>query len=200
MSHHETQRARDATDGHASPNAAGGATMPPYRSSPRAMLLLLVAMLLFFVATAVLIRLIFATRIPELTAARLEHARQLWQRHGPKSYDLDVEIRGARPGDAHVEVRDSVVTAATRDSREPPRWTWDEWTVPGQFDTLERELEMAEDPEHEMQAPAGAQLHVHCEFDPQFGFPRRYHRFGTSGVPEVYWQASRFQPYGDHDE
>jgi hypothetical protein len=65
--------------------------------------------------------------------------------------------------------------------------------VPGRFDELERELEMAADPEHEMQAVAGTRLSVRCEFDPQLGFPRQFHRIAYGGGTEVYWRVTRFQ-------
>jgi len=62
------------------------------------------------------------------------------------------------------------------------------------FDTLERELMLAENPQREMNATAGAQLRLRCEFDPQYGYPRRYHRYATGGAPEVFWQVTRFDP------
>jgi Family of unknown function (DUF6174) len=132
--------------------------------------------------------------MPALTEARLVEAEELWQRAGPATYDMDLEIRGAQPGQVHIEVRNGEVTAMTRDGHTPPQRTWDTWTVPGQFETLDRELVIAEDPEHEMQAQAGTQFRVRAEFDPQYGYPRRYHRYVSGGGPEVFWQVTEFQP------
>jgi hypothetical protein len=61
------------------------------------------------------------------------------------------------------------------------------------FETLERELELAEDPVHEMQVSAGTQLRLRCEFDSQLGYPRRYHRIVTPGGPEVFWEVMQFE-------
>lgn len=133
-------------------------------------------------------------RLPLLTDSALEDAERLWQQARPASYDMRVEIRGAQPGEVAVAVRDGVVTAMTRDGRTPPKRTWDVWTVPGMFETLEREVELAEDPVHEMGAATGTQLHLRCEFDARFGYPRRYHRFVAGGGPEVYWRVTSFKP------
>ena len=135
--------------------------------------------------------------MPALTETRLVEAEELWQRAGPATYDMDLEIRGAQPGQVHIEVRNGEVTAMTRDGHTPPRRTWDTWTVPGQFETLERELVMAEDPIHELETRAGTQLRVHTEFDSRYGYPRRYHRYVSGGgpeVPEVFWQVTSFEP------
>jgi hypothetical protein len=161
----------------------------------RAVLIWIFTIVLVLVGAVGLLCVVFVERIPELTEARLERAEQLWRQHGPASYDLDLEIRGARPGTAQVKVRKGIVTVATRDGRQPPRWTWDEWSIPGQFDTLQRELELAEDPQHEMHAAAGTQLRLRCDFDREFGFPRRYHRYATGGAPEVFWRVTRFEPF-----
>jgi hypothetical protein len=109
---------------------------------------------------------------------------------------VDLDIRGVQPGVVTVEVRDSRVAAMQRDGRTPSqRRTWDYWSVPGRFDELERELEMAADPEHEMQATAGTRITVRCEFDDEYGFPRRFHRITYGGGTEVYWSVTSFQPH-----
>jgi hypothetical protein len=179
----------------ASPAAATGAFAEPRDRFLRPRFLLLVAggVAVVLIAVVVLLQTFVAQRIPELTMERLQKAQELWESVGPAAYDMDVEIRGAQPGLVQIEVRDGEVAAMMRDGRSPPMRTWDVWTVTGMFDTLERELELAEDPEHEMQASAGVQLQLRCEFDPKFGFPRRYHRFATGGAPEVFWQVKRFE-------
>lgn len=166
-----------------------------HRLSSRAVTLGLAVGGLVIVGIVGLLRVFVAERIPDLTEARLLAAQHLWKQKGPASYDMDLRIRGAQPGSVHIEVREGQVTAMTRDGRSPPQRTWDVWSVPGQFDTLERELELAEDPQHEMQAAPGIQLRLRCEFDSQDGFPRQYHRFTTGGAPEVYWRVTRFVPH-----
>lgn len=134
-----------------------------------------------------------AESVPELTEVSLEQAMARWDKSGPMSYDMDIELRGARPGNVHVEVRNREVVAETRDGREPGRWTWKTWSVPGMFDTLTQDLQIAEDPEQQIQAAKGTKWRLRCEFDAQFGYPLRYHRLVTGG-PEVFWQVTKFQP------
>lgn len=179
----------------ASPSGNGASAEPTAeRRTSNRVLMLAVAAALVLIAVAVLTYVFAAERMPDLTEARLQAAMDQWAENGPSSYTMALELRGAQPGTVHIEVRDGTVVDATRDGREPPPRTWNVWSVPGQFDTLERELVLAEDPQHEMDVAAGATLHLRCEFDPQYGFPRRYLRFGTGGVPEVFWRVTAFEP------
>jgi hypothetical protein len=162
-------------------------------SDVRTIAAVLVGAVLVVAAVIVVVRLFAAERMTVLTVASLDEAERLWQSAGPSSYDIDIELRGAQPGAIQAQVRNGEVTALTRDGRTPQPRTWRYWSVPGLFETLERELVLAEDPEHEARAAAGTQWHVRCEFDPQFGYPRRYHRFVTPGGPEVFWHVTRFE-------
>jgi len=139
------------------------------------------------------LRLFFAERTPELTQVALQTAMEQWQAKGPASYDLNVQIGGAQAGMAHVEVRNGAVTVATRDGRPLENWNRDEWTIPSQFEMLEREFEFKEDPQNEMGAPPGAKLWLRCEFDPKLGYPRRFRRQATGGAPEAHWR-NKLQP------
>ncbi|MEX0613193.1 MAG: DUF6174 domain-containing protein [Pirellulales bacterium] len=192
MSHQET------APGHQAASLNSGVVVPgairDHARSSRAMLFALLAVIIAITGIAIVLQVFVAQRIPELTEERLEAALELWEQQGPRSYDLDLEIRGAQPGTVHIEIRGGEVTAMTRDGRSPPRRTWDVWSVPGQFDTLERELVLAEDPQHEMGAAAGTQLQLRAEFDAEFGYPRRYHRYATGGAPEVFWRVTAFDP------
>jgi hypothetical protein len=131
-------------------------------------------------------------RIPLLAESDLAAAKKRWQEHGPVSYDMDIEIRGAQPGHVQVNVRNRVVVAETRDGRVPKEHTWETWTVPGMFNTIETDMEIAENPEQAIQAAPGTRWQLRCEFDPVLGIPRRYHRL-ASGGPEVYWRLTRFE-------
>jgi len=133
-----------------------------------------------------------------LTAENLEQAQRLWQARGPRSYDLDLAIGGIRAGTVHVEVRQGQVTAMSRDGHSPSqRRTWDAWTVPGQFDTLETELADMAHPERGFAAPPGAQVVERVRFDPELGFPRRYVRWVLGTNLEVEWSTTRFQRVAD---
>lgn len=180
------------------PSSRETSSTPPGTRSPRPLPRIVLAGLIVAVvilALVVVLQVFVARRIPELTEARLAEAQRRWEERGPASYDLDLVIKGAQPGTVHVEVRDGEVTTMTRDGRAPSQQrTWYVWSVPGQFEMIERELEMAEDPEHEMQASADTQLWLRAEFDPEYGYPRQFHRIIFGGGPEVYWRVTKFQP------
>jgi hypothetical protein len=194
-----TEMTQDASSADGSSTEAAAVTLESEapaaaERSRRVLVVGLLVAILGLASVLVLLRVFVGQRIPELTEDRLAAAEEIWEHNDPASYDMEIEIRGARPGQVHIEVTGGKATAMTRDGRSPPPRTWNVWSVPGMFETLERELELALDPIHEMQAAAGTQLKLRCEFDPQFGFPRRYHRFVTGGGPEVFWEVTRFEP------
>jgi hypothetical protein len=162
------------------------------RISRRATLFVLGSVAFALASLVMAVEFFVVERIPLLTESELDNAKKLWQKHGPVSYDMDVEIRGAQPGKVQVNVRNRVVTAETRDGRVPKEHTWETWSVPGMLNTLELDMETAENPEQAIQAPPGTKWQLRCEFDPELGIPRRYHRLVSSG-PEVYWRVTRFE-------
>jgi Family of unknown function (DUF6174) len=136
-----------------------------------------------------------AHRLPPMTEATLDAAEKRWKETKPASYVLDLEIGGAEPGPVHVEVRDGEVVAMQRNGITPDqRRVWDVWTVSGQFETLEREMQLAADPVQQMDASPGTRLSLQCEFEPHYGYPMQYHRLVYGGGPEVYWRTVRFEP------
>jgi hypothetical protein len=156
--------------------------------------ILALAFIAFVAAVALALELFVAERLPELNVERLEAARATWEQAGPRSYDLDLEIQGERPGPVHVEVRGGEVTEVTINGRAPSPHTRHTWTVEGQFHTLEQELLLAEDPVHQMQIKIGASLRLRCEFDAKYGFPRAYQRTVSGGGPDVFWRVTSFIP------
>jgi Family of unknown function (DUF6174) len=177
------------------PNGTTDSTAALYpRRSRRVLLLMFLAVLSCIVGASFLLRMLVAQRIPELTGKKLEEAQNLWDSAGPAGYEMDLEILRGRPGTVHIEVRNGEITAMARDGRTPAQHTWRYWSVPGLFETVERELEMAEDPVHEVGAAAGTRWKLRCEFDPAYGFPRRFHRHVSGGGQEVYWRVTSFVP------
>ena len=132
---------------------------------------------------------------PPLTADQLVAAEKLWEQNGLASYDLEVELQGDSPGNFHIEVRQGrVQTPPTRNGTPVrSRAAWETWTIPGQFETIRRELELAADPEQEMNASAGERLVLRGDFDPVYGYPRHYHRIALGGGPEVEWWVREFK-------
>lgn len=175
---------------------SNGRPHPPDGTPRRPRFVLLGAILLLAIAGAVVLLLArFRDPLPPLELADLEAAEARWRAEGPADYDLDLKLGGARPGSVHVEVRGGRVTAMTRDGRTPSqRRTWDVWSVEGQFDTLYRELELADAPAREMQVDAATRLVLRAQFDPRLGYPRRYRRIVLGEGPEVYWEVTRFRP------
>lgn len=173
-----------------SPAAGPAARRDGSHGSFGAWLLGLACLLVGIVGLLAGLKLFFADRTPDLTPEALQAAMEQWQAREPASYDLEVEIGGARPGVARVEVRDGAVTLATRDGRPLDEWNQGEWTIPSQFEMLQREFDFQEDPQNEMGAPRGAQVWLRCEFDPELGYPRRFHRHATGGAPEAFWRNS----------
>lgn len=171
---------------------APAGTKPGFRLPPLA--IAVVVLLGLALGGTLAIELFVVERLPELTVEKLAAAEKLWETSGPKSYNLDLTIEGAQPGVVHVEVRDGVTTAMQRDGLAPQqRRVWDVWAVPGMFETIERELQLAEDPQHEMDAGAGASVDLRAEFDPTYGYPARFHRIVFGGGPEVYWKVTSFE-------
>jgi hypothetical protein len=164
------------------------------RVSRRTTAFVLASLALAIAGIVLALQFFVVERLPELTDADLAAAKKRWQDNEAVNYDMELEIRGAQPGSAHVEVRNRVVTAATRNGKETPERTWNTWTVPGMFEMLTRDLEIAEDPQKAIEAAPGTKWRLWCEFDPKFGYPRRYHQIVYGGGPEVYWKVVQFTP------
>src|SRR4051812_28956454 len=73
------------------------------------------SVILVIVCFAFALQYFVAERLPELTEENLQAAMVRWQKNGPVSYDLDVELRGAQPGRVQVAVRQREVESETRD-------------------------------------------------------------------------------------
>lgn len=131
---------------------------------------------------------------PELTQRTLQEAEALWNADGPTSYDMTLELGGARPGVVEVQVRGGQVVSMRRDGRTPSRRdTWDVWSVPGQFETLARNLEIAADPVDQINASPDTRWLLRAEFDPEFGYPRRYRQLIIGTGPVVSWDVRSFR-------
>ena len=81
----------------------------------------------------------------------------------------------------------------TRDGRTPTQQrTWDYWSVPGMFDTIQTELDAAADRDGSFAGQPASQLVLRAEFDPQYGYPRRYHRILLHARQELEWEVVTF--------
>lgn len=176
----------------AAADAAGASAAGGFRARQAVVILLALAVIVG--GAALLLQLFVAQRLPELTEARFDAAEALWEESGPDTYSMDIEIRGAQPGNVSIEVRDGTPTAMKRDGLVPPERTWSTWTVPGMFHMLTEEFAIQADPTHKGQGAPGAKVWLRCHFDPRYGYPAIYQRLMTGGGPEVYWRVTRFEP------
>ncbi len=132
---------------------------------------------------------------PRLTRPAYDAALGVWKENGPADYDLDIELTGNRPGKIRVKVRKGEVVSMARDGVEPrQRRTWDVWSVPGMFDTLEQELDMAANPAKAFNTPSASEMIMWADFDPKLGYPKKYDRVVLGADFEVHWQVTRFAP------
>ncbi len=69
--------------------------------------------------------------------------------------------------------------------------------MPGQFDTIGEELEMSRNPAQSFDAPGAAQVVLRAEFDPQWGYPKRFDRAVLGADFEVHWIVTRFKVLSD---
>ena len=176
-------------------NANGPSTPPPRRRS-RAPAVALGVLLGVAVAAGGMFALSIAHRgeqMPRITRQDLEAAARRWDEHGPASYDMDISIGGRRPGPVYIEVRGGRVTRMTRDGVVPsqPR-TWEYWTVPGQFDTIRQDFDSAETPGG-FGVLAVTETIFRAEFDPRYGYPRRYERTVLGTNLDVDWTVTSFK-------
>lgn len=131
---------------------------------------------------------------PEFTRAEFEAARERWRSAGPTSYDLEVEVVGQQPAVYRVEVRQGEVVLATIDGRPlKQRRTFDTWTVPGMFDTMERDVENLELVAAGRAKQETPRLTLRATFDPVLGFPQRYRRIEWGASRDMVWEVREFK-------
>ncbi len=123
--------------------------------------------------------------LPPLTPADLAAAKGRWSAAAPANYHLEVVVHGAQPAQYAVQVQGGQAVTASRNGvpLKQPR-TWETWTVPGMFGTLESDVQSLEE---------GAQLVVRCQFHPQYGYPARYESFRADTRHQVDWEVTRFE-------
>jgi hypothetical protein len=131
--------------------------------------------------------------MPLVTEEAYEQASARWDAEGPQSYRLELVVEGDQSGRVLLEVEQGRVTSMLRDGVAPrDRRTWDAWSVPGQFDWIQQDMDRSKLAVKE--GRTGLQLLA--EFDPRWGFPVRYRRFDLDSGHFVGWEVVRFEPGG----
>lgn len=164
-----------------------GASQLPTRMAGKRLRQLRAALLGVLAGLALALGVAFYLRrsLPPLTATALAEAKVRWSALAPPNYRLEVVVSGAQPAVYAVEVQDGRAVAASR-NRIPlkqPR-TWETWTVPGMFGTLESDVQSLAE---------GDSLVVRCQFHPEYGYPAKYESFRASTRHQVDWEVTRFE-------
>lgn len=110
-------------------------------------------------------------------------------------YDIEVAVAGTQPATYEVRVRDGQAIEAFRNGKPlNQRRTFGTWSVPGMFSTMSRDVEAVERRERGEADPSTPRLTLRAEFDPKYGYPKRYQRIEWGSPVEVTWQVTHFEP------
>lgn len=132
---------------------------------------------------------------PELTTTDFEAAQERWQSNGPASYDLEVKVVGPQPAIYRVEVRQGEVISAMINGRPlKQRRTFDTWSVPGMFDTIERDVANVELVASGQARKETPRLTLRADFDAALGYPCRYRRIEWGTNRDMIWKVQKFEP------
>jgi hypothetical protein len=148
---------------------------------------------LMVVVVIVVIVISRRTATPPLTTESLEAARTLWRKNSASDYRMDVRVTGRQPSRYHVEVQEGKPVSVLRNDREIARRNWPYWTVPGLLDVIEHDVDCAADPTRGFGAKPGSTAVLRAEFDPRYGYPRRFERL-ILGEPQLdmTWEVTQF--------
>ena len=97
-------------------------------------------------ATAITLPIVYNLSL-QLRPDDLAAARQRWKANGPRDYDLQFQEKITEHGESSdsewvVKVRDDKVTAVTCDGETLPAASYPELTVDGQFEVIEKGLQL----------------------------------------------------------
>lgn len=136
---------------------------------------------LLVVGSAVVVFVLARVPMSPLTLEALEAARTKWRQTGITDYDLTYDMAG---GTYTVRVRAGRVVTLTRDGELTTSHRPVDFTVDGLFDTLERELDLLDNPNSPFGGDPSTIL-LRVRFDHERGYVRRYLRaVGGSGRSE----------------
>ena len=170
--------------------AAGNTKSPTRRASSRVLAAILGG-ILALVCVAVIAVLRMRDPLPPLNRTIFNEAVTRWESSGTHDYDVQVQVRGRQPAVYGVQVREGQVVNATRNGHplKDPR-TWDTWSVPGMFYTIEVDLDALDDSHGDH---PGVELWLGAVFDEQHGLPRRYRRVQPSRQMDTSWEITQWK-------
>jgi len=131
--------------------------------------------------------------LPECKPEDLAAARAKWEAARVRDYDITIQLSGRQSGEIKVSVRDGEATAMTRNGVQPKQErTWEPWTVPGMFDTLDVDFENAKKPKEKFGNDA-AGVNMRCLFDEQYGYPKKYLHQVMGRHQDLEWEVTEFR-------
>lgn len=152
----------------------------------------LLAIVLFVPFVALMALRFFAGGLPQIHPDDLAKARDRWNSAAPADYRLTVLLSGRQSGELKVEVRGGKPVGMTRNgTATKPQRTWEPWTVPGMFETLETDFDNATNTAEKF---GGGEVVMRAEFDPTYGFPRRYLHQVLGSHGDLEWKVTEFTP------
>jgi hypothetical protein len=148
------------------------------------------------VSLILLVRTRFGDPTPEITGEAFTAARRHWREAALKDYDVSIEvINGGRLEKYDVSVRDGHAETAERNGAPlTNRRTFETWSVPGMFGTIDSDWQNVEKHLAHKADASTLQLTVRVEFDPKYGYPKRYRRIEWGSSREISWKVTRFEP------
>lgn len=124
----------------------------------------------------------------ELSQDLLDEARARWQAAGIDSYDM---AGSAFDKSIDIKVRGGAVTEFLLDGSPGTSQRPEDYTVPGLFETMERELELFEGSHRAEGVPGGAAV-LRVRFNDRLGYPERFVR--SAGGRSVTFIVSSLTP------
>lgn len=132
--------------------------------------------------------------LPPLTTEAFAAAQRRWEERGLASYDAQISVTGRQNAVYRVEVRGGEASVALRNGQPlKQQRTFDTWSVPGMFSTLAADVQSVETVAAGKADAGTPQLVLRAEFDPEWGYPIRYHRLEKrkqSADYEVTWKVT----------
>jgi hypothetical protein len=144
-----------------------------------------------------LVRTRYGDPTPEITGEAFSGARRRWREAGLKDYDVSVEvINSGRLEKYDVAVRGGHAESASRNGAPLTNHrTFETWSVPGMFGTIDSDWQNVEKHLKHQADASTLQLTVKVEFDPKYGYPKRYRRIEWGSSREISWKVTRFEPH-----
>ena len=142
----------------------------------------------------VIAMLTLRTPIPRLGDTEFESAVLQWTRQAPDDYDIQTRVRGRQAAVYRVTVRDGQVQQAWRDDGQlNDQRTMGTWSVDGMLETIRIDLDNRAAASERPVGARSSNLLLSAEFEPHWGYPRRYRRAELGTQMEVSWEVLEFE-------